>query len=445
MRKAHKSVSIGLLRQSPRPRHVAQRTSSGAWLMLSGAFAAFTISAGLMHSYAVFLVAFIEEFRWSRAETSVPYSVSQLVAGASSPLVGALVDQLGPRRLLMLGGGLLVLGLLGSSFISALWQIILLYGVIMTIGANCLGLVVFVPLLSRYFVRRRGMAISIVQSANGFGRAASAPLVQSLISTFGWRNTYLMQAAFMAAVVPLLASLFQRAARYPIAAEPAVASGSAAPISLPSPGWSLTEAMQTPHFWLLFAVYLFTGLGSFLVSLHQLAFAVDQGFDRLYAAGVLGMGAFLAIAGTIFTGTLSDYIGRELSAILAYGISIIGVVCALAITGPNQGWLLWLHACFFGLTWGARGPAITAKTADLFPGPQLGTILGVITIGSGIGSAAGSWAAGWIFDLSGSYRLAFMLSIAAYLCGCGAFWALRRPPARPGARPPSPQRVRTSP
>ena len=106
--------------------------------------------------------------------------------------------------------------------------------------------------------------------------------------------------------------------------------------------------------------------------------------------------------------------GRELSAILAYGISIVGVVCALAITGPDQGWLLWLHACFFGLTWGARGPAITAKTADLFPGPQLGTILGVITIGSGIGSAAGSWAVGWIFDHSGSYRLAFMLSIAAY-------------------------------
>jgi hypothetical protein len=65
----------------------------------------------------------------------------------------------------------------------------------------------------------------------------------------------------------------------------------------------------------------------------------------------------------------------------------------------------------------------------------LGTILGVITIGSGIGSAAGSWAAGWIFDLSGSYELAFLLSIASYGCGCIAFWALRRPPARrrPGA------------
>ena len=396
--------------------------------MLSGAFAAFTVSAGIMHSYAVFLVAFIDEFRWSRAETSIAYSVSQLVAGGSSPLVGALVDRLGPRRLLVLGGSLLFAGLVGSALISALWQNVLLYGIIMTIGANCLGLVVFVPLLSRHFVRRRGLAISIVQSANGFGRATSAPLVQLSISTIGWRETYLAQAAFIAAAVPLLAALFRRASRYPITAEPVPPTPTATPVPVPSPSWTLPEAMRTPHFWLLFAVYLFTGLGSFLVSLHQLAFAVDIGFDKLYAAGVLGIGSFLAIAGTILTGSLSDYIGREWSAILAYGISIIGVVCALLITSPGQHWLLWLHACFFGLTWGARGPAITAKTADLFPGGRLGTILGVITIGSGIGSAAGSWAAGWIFDVSGSYRLAFLMSIAAYICGCVAFWALRRPP-----------------
>src|SRR5260370_9823930 len=118
--------------------------------------------------------------------------------------------------------------------------------------------------------------------------------------------------------------------------------------------------MRTPHFWLLFAVYLFTGLGSFLVSLHQLAFAVDVGFDKLYAAWVLGMGSFLAIAGTIFTGTISDYIGRELSAILAYAISILGVALPLLIAGPGQGWRLWLDACFFRLTRGARGPPISA-------------------------------------------------------------------------------------
>src|SRR6516164_4366890 len=232
---------IGVMRWRSLLWHPA-RASRGAWLMLGGAFAAFTVSSGLMHSYAVFLVAFIEEFQWSRAETSVAYSVSQLVAGASSPLVGALVDRLGPRRLLLLGGGLLVLGLLASAYISALWQIILLYGVVMTIGANCLGLVVFVPLLSRHFVRRRGMAISIVQSANGFGRAASAPFVQLLISTLGWRETYLVQAALVAASVPLIAALFRRAARYPLAAEDDPPPRGLASIALPSPAWSLSEA-----------------------------------------------------------------------------------------------------------------------------------------------------------------------------------------------------------
>ena len=141
------------------------------------------------------------------------------------------------------------------------------------------------------------------------------------------------------------------------------------------------------------------------------------------------MGAFLSLPGVIITGTLSDYVGREISAVVTYGTSILGVVFALMITSPDQHLLLWLHACFFGLTWGARGPAITAKTADLFPGPNLGAILGVITIGTGLGAAGGSWLAGFVFDTTGSYRVAFTLSIVFYVAGSVAFWALRRPPA----------------
>jgi len=407
-------------------------TSPRGGLLLGGAFVTFAISAALMHSYAVFLVAFLEEFRWSRAETSLAFSVSQLVGGASAPFVGALVDRLGPRRLVLLGGSVLTLGLLGSAHAGALWQIVVLYGVLMTLGANCLGLVVFVPILSRRFVSNRGMAISIVQSANGFARAVSAPLAQILISAVGWRHAYLAQGALMGALIWPLAALFRRAApRAPTAARTASSTGEEHAARAPRRDWTLAEAIATRHFWLLFTVYLCTGLGSFFVSLHQLAFAVDAGFDKLYAASVLGMGSFLAVGGTIVTGTVSDYIGRELSAILAYAVSIIGVICALFITGPEHAWLLWLHACFFGLTWGARGPTITAKTADLFPGPHLGTILGVITVGTGIGSAFGAWAAGWIFDVFGSYRIAFLASIASYLVGCVAFWALRRPPTRP--------------
>ena len=115
----------------------SERASSRqGWLVLAGAFTAFTLSAAIMHSYPVYLVAFIAEFGWSRGETSIAYSVSQLVAGASSPLVGNLVDRLGPRRLLLLGGGLLVAGLAASAAISALWQVVLLYGLLMPF-ADC--------------------------------------------------------------------------------------------------------------------------------------------------------------------------------------------------------------------------------------------------------------------------------------------------------------------
>jgi len=404
-------------------------TSRRGGLLLAGAFVTFAVSAALMHSYAVFLVAFLEEFRWSRAETSLAFSVSQLVGGASAPFVGALVDRLGPRRLVLLGGGILALGLLGSAYLHALWQLIVLYGILMTIGANCLGLVVFVPMLSRRFVNNRGMAISVVQSANGFARAVSAPVAQILISGIGWRSAYLAQGALMTVLIWPLAALFSRDDA-PARVSSSSPSSSVAAGRSARHDWTLAEAIATPHFWLLFTVYLCTGLGSFFVSLHQLAFAVDVGFDKLYAASVLGMGALLSVAGTIVTGTLSDHIGRELSAVLAYAVSIVGVICALFITGPDHAWLLWIHACFFGLTWGARGPAVTAKTADLFPGPNLGAILGVITVGTGIGSAVGAWGAGWIFDMSGSYRLAFVASIVSYLIGCAAFWALRRPPTR---------------
>jgi MFS family permease len=387
------------------------------WLLLAAAFGTFSVGSAFMHAYTVFLVTFIEVFGWSRAEVSLAYSVSQIVTGVSSPLVGWLVDRLGPSRLILMGGALLTAGLLANAWATQLWHIVLLYGVVMTLGANCLGLVVFVPLLSRHFVRNRGMAVSVVQSANGFARAFSAPVATLLISGLGWRGAYLAQGAFMAVLLLPLASLFR-----------GIGQGGRRRVT-DTEGWTVRQAVRTPHFWLLFAVYMFTGLGSFLVALHQLAFAVDIGFDKLYAAGVLGMGAFLSLPGVIITGTLSDYVGREISAIVTYGTSIIGVVFALMITAPDQHLLLWLHACFFGLTWGARGPAITAKTADLFPGPNLGAILGVITIGTGLGAAGGSWLAGFVFDTTGSYRVAFTLSIVFYVAGSIAFWALRRPPA----------------
>lgn len=394
--------------------------SRQAWLIVAGGFLAFTVSASLMHAYTVFLLAFIADFAWTRAEASLAYSVGQIVGGVCSPLVGGLVDRLGPARMVLLGGCLLTLGLVGSAVATALWQVVFLYGVVMTLGAACIGMVVFVPLISRLFVAQRGLAISVLQSANGFGRAISAPVAQMLMDGVGWRGAYAIQAGVMAVLVLPLAAMFRGADAAPSAPRPAAAASAMR-------DWTLGAAMRTPHFWLLFLVYMLTSIGSFLVSLHQIAFAVGVGFDPLYAAFVLGTGALLALPGVIVTGSLSDVIGREKAAIATYIISMIGSAAALLIHAPDQHAMLWIHACFFGITWGARGPAITAKTADLFGGPRLGTILGVITVGSGLGAGIGAWGAGLLFDLTGSYQLAFWLSVASYGLGAVFFWALRKP------------------
>ena len=391
-------------------------------MVVVGGFIAFTVSASLMHAYTVYLLAFIEEFGWTRAESSLAYSVGQVVAGVTSPMVGGMVDRLGSRRMVLLGGSLLTVGLLGSAVATTLWQVVLLYGAVMTFGANCIGMVVFAPLVSRLFVARRGMAISILQSANGFGRAISAPIAQLLVNEAGWRNAYLIQAGAMGLLVIPLAAMFRRADSLPGPTGPGVAGPSAA-----ARDWTLGQAMRTRHFWLLFLVYMLTSIGSFLVSLHQVAFAVGMGFDPLYVAFVIGTGALLALPGVILTGSLSDVIGREWAAIIAYGISIVGVAAAFGVTDADAHMMLWIHACCFGITWGARGPAITAKTADLFGGPRLGTILGVITVGSGLGAGIGAWGAGLLYDLTGTYRLAFWLSMTAYALGALFFWALRKP------------------
>ena len=214
-------------------------SSTRLWLLLAAAFGTFSVGAGFMHAYTVFLVTFIEAFGWSRAEVSLAYSVSQIVTGISSPLVGWLVDRLGPPRLVLMGGVLLTIGLVANSYATELWHIVVLYGVVMTLGANCLGLVVFVPLLSKYFVRNRGMAVSVVQSANGFARAFSAPATTMMISGLGWRGAYLWQGAFMTVLILPLAALFRGTGP---------TRTSRAHQQTDTEGWTVQQAMRTPHF-----------------------------------------------------------------------------------------------------------------------------------------------------------------------------------------------------
>ncbi len=317
------------------------RAGSSAWLLLAGAFAAFTVSAGLMHSYAVFLVAFIQAFRLEPGRDLD--RLFGLAARRRRELAVGRRDGRSARAIAAVAGR-------QRSFDRRADRL----------RSNYVAVADHPALRRRHDVRRQlpracGVcadpvaALCAAARDGDIGRAVGQRLCPRRVGA---------GCAAVDLVLRLARDVFDPGRFYggdgravggnvsPRRARPAAppepGPGDRPPQATSrsarlSPSWTLAEAVRTPHFWLLFAVYLFTGLGSFLVSLHQLAFAVDRGFDKLYAAWVLGMGSLLAIAGTIVTGSLSDYIGRERAAILAYGMSILGVVCALFITRRASG------------------------------------------------------------------------------------------------------------
>jgi MFS family permease len=125
-------------------------------------------------------------------------------------------------------------------------------------------------------------------------------------------------------------------------------------------------------------------------------------------------------------GTLSDRWGRVPMALVSYAATAGGTLALLLLAPGSPGWLLWAYVLPFGLTLGARGPIVAALTADVYRGRSFGQVLGVITFGNRVGSAIGPWLGGVIYDLTGSYRYAFLTSIAALGIAAAAFWAAGR-------------------
>jgi MFS family permease len=197
-------------------------------------------------------------------------------------------------------------------------------------------------------------------------------------------------------------------------------------------GASVRDALSTRSFWALFFAYLCTPLAVFPVVTHQVAFAVDQGFPRLFVASIFGLTGFMSTVGRIVFGIAADRIGRELSATLSYACTAAGTLALLALeVSPRAAWL-YVYALLFGLGFGARGPIITAIASHLFAGRRFGAIYGIMSVGNGLGGALGPWFGGFIHDVTGSYRVAFLVATAFCAGGSVCFWLAR--PRRRGWR-----------
>src|SRR5256884_8825090 len=205
-------------------------------------------------------------------------------------------------------------------------------------------------------------------------------------------------------------------------------------VSGPTPGPTdagreVGDALRTRVFWALFFAYLCTPLAVFSVVTHQVAFAVDHGFPRLFVAGIFGLTGLLSTIGRIVFGVAADRIGRTTSATISYGCTAVGTLCLLGLEVWPHVAALYLYALFFGLGFGARGPIITAMASQLFPGRRFGVIYGMLSVGNGIGGGVAPWFGGVVHDLTGGYRGA--LPVALGFCVLGSLCFRLPRPRRP--------------
>ena len=395
------------------------------WMVLGAVWVTLAIASGLYFSFPIFFVALLEEFGWSRGATAAAFSLSSIVQGVLSPVVGILVDRVGPRRVMLGGACLLGVACVLSSRIGSLWMLYAVTGVLAASGMCAVSWVPSGALLARWFTERRGGVMGLAFSGMGAGVLAIGPLAQWLITEYGWRTAYLVLGLGTLGVLLPLVWLGVREA-------PAVAAPGRGEVWLPGRVRAAAEvgdALRTRAFWALFFAYLCTPLAVFSVVTHQVAFAVDQGFPRLFVAGIFGLTGLLSIVGRIVFGVAADRIGRATSATISYGCTAMGTLCLLGLEVWPHAAALYAYALFFGLGFGARGPIITAMASQLFPGRRFGVIYGILSVGNGIGGGVAPWFSGVVHDLTGSYRVAFLIAVGFCALGSACFWLAR--PRRP--------------
>jgi MFS family permease len=381
------------------------------------------IASGLYFSFPIFFVALVEDFGWSRGATAAAFSISAVVQGVLSPAVGMLVDRLGPRRVML--GGVWVLGLacVLASRVGALWSLYLTTGVLAAAGVCAVSWVPSGALIAQWFAERRGSMMGLAFSGMGAGVLAVGPLAQWLIAGHGWRVAY--QVLGIGTLV-ILVPLIWLGVREAPAERRLLRGATPAPVGT---GREVGDALRTRAFWALFFAYFCTPLAVFAVVTHQVAFAVDHGFPRLFVASIFGLTGLLSVAGRIGFGIAADRIGRATSATISYGCTAVGTLCLLGLELWPSAAALYAYAIFFGLGFGARGPIITAMASQLFPG-RFGAIYGLLSVGNGIGGAIAPWFGGFVHDVTGSYRIAFLIAVGFCAVGSACFW-LARPPRSP--------------
>lgn len=331
-----------------------------------------------------------------------------------------------------LGAILLASGLALSSLASMPWHYYLSFGLLAGSGLSLAGSVSFTRLISNWFVKRRGLALSFIYAGLN-SSFALYPAAALLLERTGWRSTFLIEAALVVGLLlPFLALLLRSRPEdkgllpYGNEVKPSEmltkrkhyeVSGASR-----NDDWTVRKALKNFRFWALcFTAFASWGIGQQIMLAHHIAFAEDMGYSRIYASSILAFfGMFVPIGA--LASLISDRIGREITFSIASIIGTIGLVILILMKDSSQTWMLYAYSILFGLGVGINSSTLAAASTDLFHGKKAGTMIGFVWFAFSVGGTIGPWLGGFIFEVSGSYFPAFVLAASSFLIASISLW-----------------------
>ena len=381
----------------------------GYWILLGTVMLHFLDSGLYFYGFSVFYTPIKLEYAWSAAAISGAISFSRLEGGIEGPVVGYLIERYGARKILALGVLITGLGYILMLYVNTVWMLYLVYGGVLSIGYNMGFTHSLTTLLNNWFVKRRARVMSLYAIAAGLGGAIIVPLLSKSIMLYGWRTTAIFSGlAFWIVGIP--ATLIFR--NYPEDmgllpdGVPEVELDSETVVALEDePKLTTREALQSGVFRrLLLAESLRTFLLASIV-LHEIPHLVNLGIDEVTAAGILGLMISISIPGRLIFGFLGDYFEKR--KLLAVTMILQGIGVLIFAYASNIAHV-YAFVAIYGLTYGGCIPLLMAFRGDLFGRKKFAQMSGIMSPFRTIGNVVGPVFAGYLFDLTGSYKIAFI-------------------------------------
>lgn len=418
-----------------------------SWVVAAVTFVVLLGSSGFRSAPGVLIVPLEEAFGWSRATISLAVSVNLVLFGLCGPFAAAAMVRFGVRRVVLAGLLAVAAGSGLTVWMTAPWQLILLWGVVVGLGTGSMAAVLAATVATRWFVTHRGLVTGALTAAGATGQLAFLPLLAHLTVYHGWRWASVAVAVGAVAVTPLVL-LFLRDSPAAIGTRP-YGVPPETPILPPAPPANpvrtalraLADASHRPAFWLLAGSFAICGASTNgLVGTHLIPAGHDHAIPETTAAGLLALIGLFDVAGTVASGWLTDRVDPRRLLLWYYGLRGIALlVLSPALSAGGLG--LFGFVLVYGLDWVATVPPTVALTNEVFGRERGPVVFGWIFAAHQVGAAFAAWAAAEIRTATGAYLFAFV--VAAGLCGVAAIITqVVRAPARatsvPAAAAPAP-------